>query len=181
MFINQTNSRGFTLAEIMVSIGILAIISTIGIAMFNQARINSRDAKRKQDLRSIAIAIELFKQTTGKYPCASTGWQTSAGTWLVNNCSGTTDLVPSYINIAPKDPKQNTTTPWKTNGYGYYSASTDLGTCKAGQYYILVTQLENTKDTDRNASKQYTACGLTYSMVIGGQTLSDNTYVIVNP
>lgn len=103
------------------------------------------------------------------------------GTWLVDNCSGSTNLVPTYINIAPKDPKQNTTTPWTTNGYGYYSASTDLGTCKAGQYYILVTQLENAKDTDRNATKQYTACGVTYPMVIGGQTLSANTYVVVNP
>lgn len=178
----QKTTKGFTLIELMVAMGIVVVMSVIGIAMFTQVRINSRDAKRKQDLRQISVAAELFKQTTGKYPCASTGWQTSAGTWLIDNCSGsTTNLVPNYINIIPTDPKQNTSTPWSSNGYGYYSASTDLGTCKAGQYFVLVTQLENTRDTDRNASKQYTACGIAYPMVVNGNTFSDNSFVVVNP
>lgn len=177
-----TINKGFTLIELLVAIGILAILSTIALVSYTQVRVSSRDVKRKDDLRQIATAVELFKQSTGKYPCAISGWQTSTGSWLVDDCSGTkTSLVPNYINIAPTDPKQNTSTPWASNGYGYYSASTDLGSCKAGQYYILVTQLENSKDADRNANKKYTACGLSYPMVVGGVSLSDNSYVVVNP
>lgn len=55
---NFFNPQGFTLIELLVVISIIAILATIGIAVFSGAQAQARDARRKADLASIAKAVE---------------------------------------------------------------------------------------------------------------------------
>lgn len=51
-------NKGFTLIELLVVIAIIAILSTIGLTLFNGAQQNARDARRKSDIDAIAAALE---------------------------------------------------------------------------------------------------------------------------
>lgn len=137
-------NRGFTLIEILVSIAIVGIISTVGIVSYSQAQIIARDARRKSDLRSIALALEVYYQKNKQYPVSPRSqWYSSMGNnWLPG-------LAPNYMQSLPKDPKADDAEPWKENKYGYAFFSDTCGTYTAGQYYVLTAKLENQKDNDR--------------------------------
>lgn len=62
------NKKGFTLIELMVAISIVAVLATIGFSLFQNTQGQARDAKRKQDIDSIATVLEQkFNAATGTY------------------------------------------------------------------------------------------------------------------
>lgn len=143
--------RGFTLIELMVAVSIVAILSAVGITSYSQSQKLARDSKRKQDLRSIGIALSLFygSQTPRSYP-VSADWDYSTDTtqpWIPG-------LDQNFINRVPTDPTNTGTMPWTTNGgftYAYCANSTNCHsdcTTLTSPWYILVTRLENTSDKE---------------------------------
>ena len=60
--------RGFTLIELMVTIGIISILSTVAVANVSKSRELARDARRQQDLSTLAAALEIYANRNGKYP-----------------------------------------------------------------------------------------------------------------
>lgn len=157
--------KGFTLIELMVAIMIIGVVSAIGLTAYSKAQVVARDGRRKQDLRSIQTALELFYQTNKHYPCINAGWTVGGqANFIKDECPGGTNqsLATTYINTMPKDPSNKIDpNPWadKNYNYGYYSQPSAWGTCPQGQYYFLVTQLENSSDKDTFAHKQYGGCG----------------------
>lgn len=161
-----TNRRGFTLIELMVAISIIAIIATVGLISYSKAQSVGRDAKRKQDLRSISVALELYRQTNGSYPAAtSQSWangrliSAKGATWI-------TGMDNKYISNLPSEPKGADTDPLNaaTNyGYVYWSGPTSPGTptngcpnsSTGGGYFILIARLENSSDKDTNKNQGY--------------------------
>lgn len=66
---------GFTLVELLVVVGIIAILAVIGITLYSRTLQESRDAKRQQDIQSISKALEIHYDTfTGQYPALEPGW-----------------------------------------------------------------------------------------------------------
>lgn len=59
---------GFTLIEVVVVIGIIAILTTIAYASLTQIRAKSRDQKRVADVHEIQLALEYFFNKNGQYP-----------------------------------------------------------------------------------------------------------------
>ncbi len=57
----KLNKKGFTLVELLVVISIIAILSVIGITVFQGQQKNARDARRRADIESIAQAMEAQK------------------------------------------------------------------------------------------------------------------------
>jgi prepilin-type N-terminal cleavage/methylation domain-containing protein len=115
MKILHTKIGGFTLVEMMVTIGVIGILSTIIYANFGSARAGARDDIRKADLKSLQLAIELYKAQNGFYPlrgCIDSG--DSTGLWsnanpdssvFVEQCPEyIVGLVPDYIAKLPTDP-----------------------------------------------------------------------------
>lgn len=164
--------KGFTLIELMIAISIVAIISAIGLVSYSQSQLIARDAKRKQDLRAISVALELYRQNNDQlYPNTNTnngsGGSYTAGALLSNGANPwITQLTTSYINSVPKDPKTFTGNPLSSNlitGYSYWAGRTSGGSCPSGssnegQYYILAAGLENENDPESNKNKSYKDC-----------------------
>lgn len=128
----------------MVAIGIIGILSTIVYASLGESRKIARDNIRQTDLKSLQVAIELYKAQNGVYPdpgCGIAGiggvptgpqWAGSEADYTstaVEPCPGTyiLGLVPDFIAKLPSEigsTKINT-------GYVYTSNSTRT------QYKIL--------------------------------------------
>lgn len=155
-------ASGFTLIELLVVISIIGILTGIGFASFEGARERARDARRKGDLRQIAVALKLYYNDKGSYPVSiappgvpnanagGAGWQ--ADCWQVNanwiHNSGNYAALQPYMNTQPHDPKRWCLWPYDTTSGTYIYASD-------GRRFALVARLENENDPDRTQIKHY--------------------------
>ena len=130
--LHNSNSRGFTIAEIVVVIAVISLISSIIAVNASKSRSLARDGQRVSDLTAIQNALNLYFADNKKYPAA------------IN-----TGLISLYISQVPKDP----------NGSDYKYAGIDNSspassdTCES---YHLGAVMENAgnsglgQDTDLN-------------------------------
>lgn len=65
--------RGFTLVELLVTIAIIGILTSVGLSTFTSAQKKSRDARRKNDLATITKALEVYYNDHSRYPNDETG------------------------------------------------------------------------------------------------------------
>ncbi len=178
----KASPTGFTLIELMIAITIIAVLSTVAFVSYSKAQQLGRDAKRKQDLRTIAISLELYKQRNGRYPCAEP-WQDSNDTqpWIRDSLLSPNticdNLKPAfdtnYISALPKDPRSTGSSPSAGGNFVYGYRAFECGT--DGSHYILIAELENTSDPDR-AILTTPWCGGTYADI----TSATNKFIIAN-
>lgn len=57
----RLNKKGFTLIELLVVISIIAILSVVGVTIYQGQQKNARDARRRADITAIAQAMESQK------------------------------------------------------------------------------------------------------------------------
>ncbi len=117
-------TRGFTLIELVVVMAIIAILTGLSVFNFNQARMKARDISRKNDLKQLQNALELYKneQFPQTFPAALAS------------------LTPTYIKVVPVDPKEKSLS-------GSWTAYTY--TQLTGLTYTLTACLENKGDPDK--------------------------------
>lgn len=196
--------RGFTLIELMVTITIIAVIASIGFVTYSKSQLYSRDAKRKQDLRAIAVALEFYHQSYDRYPCPSNPadgdndgdneWVNSGSgvsTWInddsygvgATTCGDTSvrNLDSNFITELPKDPvNSGNVNPWgsQTNyTYAYRGYHSACAASKKGQFFLLVAQLENKTDPERQGIVKVKDCQDTTVSSLTS-TAWDTTFVI---
>ncbi len=68
IFSRKNNTKAFTLIEIMVTVIIIAILSSLILSGLSESRKRSRDAKRISDANQLKVALELFFDRCGRYP-----------------------------------------------------------------------------------------------------------------
>lgn len=64
----RNTKKGFTLAEIMVVVGLIAILTTLILVGINRNKIQTRDNVRVSDIQSIRLALEQYRASCGVFP-----------------------------------------------------------------------------------------------------------------
>ncbi len=123
---------GFTLMELLITVSIIAILISIGIASYSTINKQSRDTKRKSDIEQIRSALEMYRADNSAYPNIGSGGWTAASDL-------STALASTYILAIPSDPKGAT--------QPYMYKATDISN---GVYYgyCLSALLETENPTD---------------------------------
>lgn len=137
-FINhKSNSKGFTLVELLVVISIIAVLAALAFVSYTSAQRQSRDTRRKADLKQYANAMEVFASKnnslyvyTGSSAAPLGG--TAGSTWCTTMGLGTD---------CPTDPRNavdsNMIYRIQTNGSG------TAGTSVTASQWVIWAQLEN--------------------------------------
>lgn len=111
-------SKGFTLLEMLVVIGLIAMLAAVGSISYSTAQKKARDARRQTDVRAIQNAMEQYYSVCGyQYP-----------TTLGTNITCTT--VNPTINIMPTVPVDPLATPYVCSG------------CTATSYTLCANNME---------------------------------------
>jgi prepilin-type N-terminal cleavage/methylation domain-containing protein len=64
------SKKGFTLIEVMVVIGIIAVLTVISFPAINNIRAKNRDAEKVSDIAAIQLGLSLYRNSspTNSYP-----------------------------------------------------------------------------------------------------------------
>lgn len=125
----KTN-RGFTLIELVVVMAIVSVLTGLATFNFQQARQRARDVQRKNDLKQLANALEVYKndQNPQTYPAALA------------------DLVTGgFIKSTPMDPR------YKADNAAWvdYAYTRDPGMTGDNLDYEITACLENKGDLEK--------------------------------
>lgn len=163
--LNQ-RKKGFTLIELLVVIVILGALVSIATGAYASSGRRGRDNRRKSDLKSIAIALEVYYNDKGKYPTGLNGIMMGCGDSDASSCAWGGQFKDKnntvYMVVTPSDPFASQT---------YYYVST-------GASYKLYAHLENTLDTGTGVNQAG------YSSLVGNKcgisAVIDCTYGIAS-
>lgn len=99
--------RGFTLIEILVVIGIIAVLAAIVIIAINPARqfAQARNTQRTSNIEAILNAIgQNIADNKGVFTCGAGALPSSATKMAIGNYDIRDCLVPTYMSELPVDP-----------------------------------------------------------------------------
>lgn len=162
-----TKTSGFTLIELMIVIAIIGLLSSMVSVSLSYARIKARDARRISDLAQIRTALELYYSDHGTYPPIYNNSNYNINAYYYSFNSSWDELALAlrpYISL-PKDPINNTCSPWEepaTGGcysYTYGNVGNGNGVVNGHQTtdeYDLTARLENPLNPHRCEGKNYT-------------------------
>ena len=80
--------KGFTLVELLVVITVMGFLMTVAFVAFDNARSKARDAKRVANIDQLRKALDLYFNSQGSYPIATSEIELGTANYDVL-CSGT--------------------------------------------------------------------------------------------
>ena len=121
LYKTKSKSRGFTIIELLVVIGIISVLAVALLVTLNpaEAQKRARDTKRLKDANTIQAIVEQYMNDGGSFSSCTTGAPcTSATSGAVDAapCSGSTQWIGGssvtlcdYAKTIPVDPDNNAT------------------------------------------------------------------------
>lgn len=108
---NEYFKKAFSLIELMVVIGIIAVLSAVIMSNYSQAKAKSRDSKRISDIAKIQLALAQFYDRCNAYPKTI---DLNYADPQAYTCPTNTDVsLKNFITVMPNDPLTD-------QPYGYY-------------------------------------------------------------
>jgi general secretion pathway protein G len=150
----KTKKNGFSLIELLIVFGILAVLMLVALFAFQKQLVKGRDAKRKADLSNLQRVLEDYLNDEGCYPSTLECGQS---------------LLP-YMTSIPCDPVNN----GQENIYSYF---VPVGSSCAKCYKIFTT-LEKKEDSaveETGCLDNPNACGIfNYGVASPNAEVSDS-------
>ncbi len=117
----RLRSRGFTLIEILIVIGLIAVLAAVVIVAINPGKqfADARNSQRSSNVNSILNAVYQYAvDNNGQVPSAITTTSTEVCVTGAASCTGLADLSAltlngKYMLSLPKDPSTGTATSTK--------------------------------------------------------------------
>lgn len=85
-YIKNKKNKGFTLIELLVVIAIIGVLAAIVLGSLNVARLKSRDAKRKLDLKQMQNALTMYYVSNRAFPISPYSFSSWASNWDNSGC-----------------------------------------------------------------------------------------------
>ncbi|MEK7613170.1 MAG: prepilin-type N-terminal cleavage/methylation domain-containing protein [Patescibacteria group bacterium] len=109
--------RGFTIVEIIVVVAVIGLLVILIVPSFSNSKVRTRDARRVNDIKTLAFALSQYYNDFGVYPL-----QLSS-------------LMPQYLPAEPKDPLSDLSYFYSVVTRSSY-ASTDCSVYPAVKYHL---------------------------------------------
>lgn len=136
-----SNSRGFTIVELLIVIVIIGILAALVIVAYSGIQSRARDSARIQKVKEIAKAIEAYYVDHGYYPQIQdgSGFESSCGSQTDNwgHCDRNKTLTTALASYMTIDPTSLSNATQGTYYYYYTSESSSNW-----QYYGISVRLE---------------------------------------
>ena len=120
-------AKGFTLLELLVVIGIIALLVSFATVSYNSAQVRTRDARRKADLNSMKDALEQYYAANSfVYPAtcstASTylksAWPVDPGTYsYTQTCAAASYCICAQMEAGTGGNSTTNACAWASGGY----------------------------------------------------------------
>ena len=114
-FFPGEGQKGFTLVEVLVVIGIIALLAAIAIPNLVRAKVSANESSAQATLKSIATALENYATLNSVYPSATTALLGAAPPYLntdyfigVHNGYSFTTVLADYYYTVTATPVNNT-------------------------------------------------------------------------
>lgn len=144
-FMYRSKHKGFTLVELMVVISIIALLTVVVMFSVSAARSKGRDAQRISDLKTVAVALELYHAKYGTYKVTNSGANDGGIGWLSVSHDENNSYTRAVSDVLYQegflsdpdimDPLAD------SSDWGYM-----IYLCNGGQEYSLSATLENPTD-----------------------------------
>ncbi len=139
--------RGFTLIELVVVIAIIGFLASVIFATMTNVRLDARDKRRIEDMKSLEVALNLYHNDHNEFPRESGG---ANGNVTTNQTF--IDSIKPYLQGIPFDPAGKS----DPNFYYYYDGAHQCGSTMV--VMIFARQMDLPSNSNY-ASTLNTACG----------------------
>lgn len=141
---------GFTLIELLIVISIIAVLTVIGLAAYNNFRKSSRNARRQSDLKFIQSALEEYNLDQKFYP-GSLDFSVSSSLTNATGIAPAPAVTKTYLNNIPIGPNGSSeylykAYKWNSDHSGYLDCSDSDNTSGINNFCIKYCLYAQTED-----------------------------------
>jgi len=95
--------RAFTLIELLIVIGIIALLALIALPNFLEAQTRSRVSRSLADMRTVATALEAYSMDCGTYPDLAISYDPNSPKSLLTHRLKPITTPVAYVTTLPYD------------------------------------------------------------------------------